>query len=156
MTPLLLDTGILGQLCHPNRDVNRAVGQWLTNLLVQRAEDFEVGLPEICDYELRRKLLHLLRTGKTTKRSLDRLDQLAADLEYLPIKTSVLRAAAELWAEARATGLSTAPMEALDGDVILAAQAREIAGVVVTSNRKHLARFVSVMDWTEISPGPGP
>jgi hypothetical protein len=33
---LLLDTGILGQLCHPNRGENQPVVQWLESLLISR------------------------------------------------------------------------------------------------------------------------
>ena len=64
-----------------------------------------------------------------------------------------MRRAAELWAEARAEGFSAAHERALDGDVILAAQALSVSGRVVTRNRKHLSRFVPAMDWTEIATG---
>jgi hypothetical protein len=55
--------------------------------------------------------------------------------------------AAELCATARRAGLPTAPPDALDGDVILAAQAMlsrglGVAVTVATDNVGHLARFV--------------
>lgn len=30
---ILPDTGILGQLCHPNNEVNRAIFEWLVGVL---------------------------------------------------------------------------------------------------------------------------
>lgn len=76
---------------------------------------------------------------------------------YLPLTTPVMRRAAEVWARLRNEGRSTAPPEALDGDVILAAQSRvleeEMLGVgviVATTNPGHLARVVAATDWREI------
>jgi len=71
-------------------------------------------------------------------------------LEYLPLNTQIMQKAAELWAEARISGFPTAPPDALDGDVILAAQAIEVSGIVITYNRKHLSRFVETKGWEEI------
>jgi hypothetical protein len=50
--------------------------------------------------------------------------------------------------------LPTAPREALDGDVILAAQALGVAGIVVTENVRHLSRFVASYRWQDV-PIPG-
>ena len=59
--------------------------------------------------------------------------------------------------DARNAGFPTAHDAALDGDVILAAQARSIqpnAGsenvVVATTNASHLARYVEAKHWTDI------
>lgn len=147
---LLLDTGILGQLCHPSKRVNRPVCDWLALRLARATHDDEICVPEITFYELRRKLVHLLRKGQETTRSLDRLDRLCEHLVFLPITSEVIRAATELWADARVGGFPTADDQALDGDVILAAQAQAIDGTVVTTNRKHLERFVPTVDWTEV------
>jgi len=147
---LLLDTGILGKLCHPAKAQFRPVSVWLAGLVVSDDPDLQVVLPEICDYELRRKLHHLIAKQQADSRSLHRLDDLGKLLEYLPIDTDTLRKAATLWADSRLQGQPTAPDPALDGDVILAAQAILIGGTVVTSNRKHLSRFVATKDWTEI------
>ena len=76
------------------------------------------SIPEIADYEVRRELL---RANKT--RSLDRLNALKSALGYLPITTQVMLRAAELWAQARNMGKPTASDQALDADMILAAQA---------------------------------
>ncbi len=61
--------------------------------------------------------------------------------------------AAELWADARGHGESTAAEEALDGDVILAAQAQRTSGAVITTNTKHLSRFVDSYDWEDFLDG---
>lgn len=63
--------------------------------------------------------------------------------------------AAELWAEARKTGQPTADPKALDGDVILSAQARLLCGeatevIVATTNVAHLSRFITALDWQTI------
>ena len=60
--------------------------------------------------------------------------------------------AAELWAQARNQGRPTADMKALDCDVILAAQALAVNGIVATENVGHLSLFVEAKDWREILP----
>lgn len=147
---LVLDTGVLGKLCHPKAPKNRHVVSWLAGLLEQEDQEYQVFLPEIADYELRRKLLHLIKKGQASEVSLRRLDELGEALSYIPLSTESVRRAAEHWAEARATGLPTATPGSLDGDVLLAAQAESVGGVVVTENLKHLSRFVVVRDWREV------
>lgn len=148
---LLLDTGILGQLCHPATARHAPVASWLAGLLGTSGAQSQVILPEICDYELRRKLLHLIVKGQADPRSLQRLDDLGRLIDYLPLDTDTLRKAAELWSQSRLRGRPTAPDPALDGDVILAAQAILVSGTVVTSNRKHLSQFVPATDWSELA-----
>ena len=63
--------------------------------------------------------------------------------------------ASELWAEARNRGKPTARSEALDGDVILAAQALLVAEagnevIVATTNVKHLSQFIDAREWRKI------
>jgi len=55
---------------------------------------------------------------------------------------------------ARNTGQPTAPDPALDGDVILAAQALTLntSVVVATGNVRHLSRFVRAELWQNIIP----
>jgi predicted nucleic acid-binding protein len=143
---LLLDTTVLSRLCHPARAEDYALGQWFHE--VSREED-RICLPEIADYETRRGLVHIaLRNGRSTTRSLRRLDQLGNLLTYLPLTTSMMRRAARLWAEARFSGLPTG--SSLDADTILAAQALEISGAVVTDNLKHLGRFVPSYRWQDV------
>lgn len=146
---LLIDTSILGQLCHPAQEIARPVLDWIESILLSGASD-RVYLPEVCDYELRRKLLHLIAKGQSTHKSIQRLDELGKLLEYLPLDTAMMRKAAEFWSDARLRGQPTAKENSLDGDVILAAQAASIAGTIVTTNRKHLSQFVPAWDRTEI------
>ena len=146
---LLLDTGILGQLCHPSKQHNLATSNWLRAVLVDETEH-RVIVPEICDYELRRKLLHLIAKGQSTQRSIDRLDALRRQLEFLPLDSNTMLKAAEFWCQARLDGQPTASSDALDGDVILAAQAALVDGTVVTTNLKHLRRFVPASDLQEL------
>jgi predicted nucleic acid-binding protein len=148
---LVLDTGVLGQLCHLKPPENFRVSQWLSSLLDRERELVHVFIPEIADYELRRKLLHLIPKKQASPRSLQRLDRLESELEYLALDTATMKHAAELWAISRQQGHPTADIKALDGDVILAAQALSVDGVVVTSNRNHLERFVPTKPWSELS-----
>lgn len=65
--------------------------------------------------------------------------------------------AAELWAYTRKKGRVTANDLALDGDVILAAQAIALESVgmpviVATDNIRHLNWFVDARNWDEIDP----
>jgi hypothetical protein len=78
---LVLDTGILGRLCHPGKEQNRPVAEWLSRLLAAGGEDVQVLVPEICDYELRRKLLHLIGKGQASEKSIWRLDDLGTLLD---------------------------------------------------------------------------
>lgn len=145
---LLLDTGILGQLCHPNTPKNKQTAEWLDEVM-KYPDEVEVIIPEICDYELRRKLIHLIAKGQAAPSSLDRLNDLGKMLTYLPLDTETMQQAADLWADSRLRGLPTAAESSLDGDVILAAQASGVNGMIVTNNRKHLQQFVAANDWRE-------
>jgi predicted nucleic acid-binding protein len=145
---VLLDSGPLGLAAHPQGNATAQAGQnWLAEISLR---NYVVVIPEIADYEVRRELL---RAGKT--RSVRRLDQLQQLFSYLPVTTAVMLKAAQLWAEVRQAGLPTADPKALDGDVILAAQAllaqndgHEV--IVATSNVGHLARFIAAADWQTI------
>jgi predicted nucleic acid-binding protein len=144
---ILLDTTPLGLLVHPNPSATAiACNQWLDSHIAQGSR---VIVPEIADYELRRELL---RTNR--KRGLSNLDHLIQQIEYLPLTTTAMRQAAGFWAQARQQGQPTAGDQALDGDVILAAQAatlNEPNVVVATVNVKHLSRFVPADLWQNIS-----
>ena len=148
---LLLDTNVLTRLCYPGNERNRPFSEWLDRLLEFAEPAVPVYIPEIADYEVRRGLLHLaLQSRQSTIASLLRLDQLARTLQYIPLNTQTLRRAAGLWAQSRHSGQPTAHQESLDCDVILAAQALEVSGIVVTENTRHLSRFVSSYRWQEV------
>ena len=144
---VVLDAGPLGMITNPRSSPeNERCKSWLTVLVQQGTE---VVIPEIADYEVRRELL---RANKVS--GLARLDALARLLEYLPLTTAAMRQAAVFWAQARRQGQPTADDKALDGDVILAAQAVTlgVADVVIaTTNVGHLARFASAALWPDIT-----
>jgi predicted nucleic acid-binding protein len=147
---VLLDTGVLGIACHPSRRVPfMSIWEWLEAL---RSAGHIVAVPEIADYELRRELLRMGRLA-----ALATLDQLGADFLYLPLSTLTMRSAAGLWAKSRQHGRVTAHDHALDGDVILAAQALALEKqgercVVATTNVRHLTWFVDARTWDSIDP----
>ena len=103
----------------------------------------------MADYEVRRELL---RAGKIA--GLARLDAFERTLGCLPLTTVAMRRAAC----GRTVGRGPSPGEAdgrphaLDGDVILAAQALTLGVevVVATTNVAHLGRFVAAAVWADI------
>lgn len=143
---VLLDAGPLGLVTNPRRSPeSTACAAWLQRLLARRDR---VLVPEIADYEVRRELL---RANKT--QGLQRLDAIGRLLEYLPLTTTAMRQAAVFWSQARQQGHQTAGDKALDGDVILAAQAVTSGGlgvVIATTNVGHLSRFSPAALWTDI------
>jgi len=153
--PLLLDSSILSCVLRPEVAENRPVATAILRVL----EDprYEIIVPEIIDYELRRKLLHMghhrHQARRWAKEALDLLDELVA-VGYLPLTTNAMRMAATLWAQTRAKGESRGPEESLDVDVILAAQARQAAGRVVTANERHFKHLVEVFDWRPYQHSP--
>lgn len=140
---LILDTIVIGQVCHPRKHAE--VRAWLAKV----AAEHEPLLSEVVDYELRRELLRI-----SARRSLARLDELSRELRYLPVTTATWRSAANLWALLRRTGKVTAPTAALDGDVLIIAQAIAEEAVVVTSNKRHFEPLVQVFDWHEVPLAP--
>lgn len=144
---VLLDTGPLGLVTNSRRSPQSvACAQWLQALV---ADGTRVILPEIADYEVRRELLRANRVG-----GLARLDALANRIEYLPLTTAAMRQAAAFWAQARQQGQPTAGDKALDGDVILTAQATtlEVTDMVIaTTNVGHLSRFAPAALWQDIT-----
>ena len=142
---VLLDASPLGMISNPSATpANLECYNWMESLLMS---GYQIIVPEIADYEVRRELL---RAGKT--RGLARLDLLKNTLDYLPLTTAVMLKAAELWAQARNQGTPTADAKALDCDVILAAQALAENGIVATENVGHLSLFVEAKDWRDILP----
>lgn len=142
----MLDSGPLGIVTNPKAasPLYQEGKVWLQSLPLK---GYIVMLPEIADYEVRRELI---RVGKTA--GIERLDQLKSQIPYRPLTTEVMLLAAQLWAKARNRGKPTADRNALDGDVILAAQAiwEVNAGnevVIATRNVGHLSQFVDAREW---------
>ena len=149
---IVLDSGPLGLVTNPGGSKEAAAcGRWLLNAATGGAM---VMVPEIADYEVRRELLRARRTAGIARLDvLITLDALITQVEYLAITTSAMRQAATFWAEARQQGRPTAADPALDGDVILAAQAATLGRVdviVATTNARHLSRFVPAELWSDI------
>lgn len=145
---ILLDAGPLGLVTNPKLSPQSLIcARWLQDLVASGAR---VILPEISDYEVRRELLRAQKL-----RGIGRLDALTALLEYLPLSTAAMRQAAILWAKARQQGQPTAGDKALDGDVILAAQAMTLGArevMIATTNVGHLSRLAPAGLWQDISP----
>lgn len=107
-------------------------------------------LPEIADYEVRRELL---RADKIN--GLKRLDALKNFIDYVPLTTQTMLKAAEFWATVRKQGKPTADNKALDGDVILAAQAVLLTNMghevtIATTNVSHISRLATAKEWKNI------
>ncbi len=149
MTPLILDTGVLGRLCHKNVNLRATVEARLKALV--QAQSYAPHVSSIVDYELRRELLRL-----GSRWSLRRLDELRAGWPRIEVATPVLDRAAQLWADARLQGKQGAADGSLDADLILAAQAIGVGGAIVTTNPDHLMRFVHVEDWSDLTGGSAP
>ena len=147
---LFLDSGPLGILTHPQRSAEvLAFTEWLSECLLAGNR---VIVPAIVYYELKRELLRAKKSF-----GIVRLDAFIAATpgRYLPLSDEALRLAADLWAKARQEGRPTAASNAIDIDVIIAAQALlfEPAAadvLVATTNPKHIAQFVSAKHGADI------
>lgn len=147
---ILLDSGPLGLLSNPTTTgPGQQAQDWARDRI---ASGDQIIVPEIADYEVRRELI---RADKT--KGIARLNELCAALGYHPMSTPIMRDAAHLWAQARNDGYPTAHHAPLDGDVLLAAQARNLHSttpdkrvVVATTNVAHLERYVEASLWTEL------
>ena len=149
MPPLLLDSGILSRLVRPEIEENKQVAEVFLRLVADPR--FDPCVPEIVDYEFRRKLIHLgyrrHQARAWAREALSRLDEIVS-LGYVPLTTDAMRLAATLWAKTRGEGRLRGPEDSLDVDVILAAQARQVGGHIVTANGKHFQTIANVFDWT--------
>ena len=122
---------------------------WLRTL----AENgWKIFIPEIADYEVRRELIRAKKI-----KSVAELNELKMSYSYVPITTEHMLLAANLWAQARNAGQPTSDPKALDGDVILSAQALTIAShfdtvIVATTNVAHISRYCQADHWRNIAP----
>lgn len=147
---IILDSGPLGMVTNPRAksDTTKACNQWLDQMI---QSGHTIAIPEIADYEVRRELL---RTQNF--KSIEQLDRFKQTAIYLRITTEIMLYSAQLWAMARQSGQPTAHSQALDGDVILAAQVAlsfpaDVETIVATTNVAHIARFVRADLWSNIS-----
>ena len=147
---ILLDAAPLGLLAQPRpTPASLACRQWSTDV---QANGKLLLVAEITDYEVRRELLRARKP-----RGVERLNQLKAELGFVAITTATMLQAAVYWAQVRQQGKPTAANTALDGDVILAAQAALLIGVghtvvIATTNVRHLSWMVPADDWQNITP----
>jgi predicted nucleic acid-binding protein len=120
-------------------------------ILRREEEGHRILVPGVCYYESLRELEMRQATSQVK-----RLKEFClVPSRFVPITREHLDGAAVLWGQARRAGQATASPQALDGDVILCAQVLSFGlaafdYVVATTNRKHLARFVTCDDWTNI------
>jgi predicted nucleic acid-binding protein len=141
---ILLDSGPVGDLSNPNQHAPQSLAIWRW-LRQQLAAGAAVYLPEIADYEVRREML--LRSNQ---RALRRLNALRGHVYFYTVNSDAWLRAAELWAVARHAARPAADPKALDGDMILCAQAEQLGAVIATDNVGHLARFVDARRWQDI------
>lgn len=140
---IFLDATPLAILARPNNNPRWA--QLNANVQTLLANGHYFFIAEITDYEARRELE---RKNATAQLSL--LNQLKAQLKFVPINSAAMLDAAKIWAHLRNTNRQTASDKDLDGDVILAAHAKQFApSVVLTSNTKHLARMCTAVETTK-------
>jgi predicted nucleic acid-binding protein len=138
----IFDSDPAGLACHdPGNSERGDLRTWMIKELIDGAT---IVIPAIIDYEVRRSL-NLAEAWDGVKR----LDALYDDkyVRYLEINKDAMRRAAELWAKARREHRPTAGDQALDGDVILSAQAMEFCSdsddwTILTENLDHISRYV--------------
>lgn len=140
----LLDSGPLGLLAHDRPAHRGSIHAWVLNELSLGST---VYLSEVADYEVRREIKRMIQANQLPATRLQRLDSIAQFCKKLPMTTQMWLLASDLWATARTNGVPSAHQASLDADVLLAAQALEVGGTVVTKNTNHFAPHCSVLSW---------
>jgi predicted nucleic acid-binding protein len=154
---IVLDTGPLSnavvQLAKPRQTptVSQLCRQWLSDCELAGAT---LIVPAIAYYEVLRELER--RQAGAQLMRLKAFTFLVPE-RFVPLTTAHLEDAARMWGAVRNAGISTASDEALDGDVILAAQAHSLGipssdYLVATTNPAHIGRFAPCDLWTNIQP----
>lgn len=139
---IIFDSDPAGLACHdPGNPEGGDLRHWM---IKEWTNGSTILIPAIIDYEVRRELIF-----KGLEDAVARLDALydSEMVKLLSVKDAAMRRAAQLWADARRKGEPTAHDHALDGDVILCAQAREYCTdaddwLILTENVRHIARYV--------------
>ncbi|MDQ3814628.1 MAG: nuclease [Armatimonadota bacterium] len=124
--------------------------QWISDCEAAR---HTVLVPAIVYYEALRELELRQAAGQIARFKAFCLQS----RRFFPLTTMHLETAAGLWGQARRSGRPTAAPQALDVDVILAAQALSLGlptsdFIVATTNPGHLSQFVPCDLWTNIRP----
>ena len=125
---------------------------WVLSCL---AVGHKIYVPEISYYECIRELKRL--NAKVQIAKIKAFCGAVSD-RLIPINSSHLELASDFWATARQTGKPTANDQALDGDMILCAQAISLGipdsdFVIATTNVAHLSPFAPADLWQNITPG---
>ncbi len=157
---VVLDTGVLGLLASPIREISEAENseitrctEWFYSLL---AKSVYFVTSDISDYEVRRELIRIQSQGLDT---LDYLRNTKNMIDFLPLTTEVMMKAAELWANARQNHISTADDKNIDADMIITAQWMILKesfpgrGVfIATKNLRHMKIFAkdNALEWIDI------
>lgn len=151
---IFLDTGILGNLSHPNptSDISQCQ-EWFYNLLGKGVTFYS---SVVCDYEVRRGIIMGIRKGASSE-GLRELEYLSEFIDYLLVDQKVAQQASEFWVQARLMGTPTSDNKVLDADMLIAAHwhflAKENPGqyvVIATTNTKHLSLFAEAQHWQNI------
>jgi hypothetical protein len=101
---ILIDSGVLGQLCRPSLDRETlALKGWFDRALIRS----NVVSSKICDYEVRRGLLLAQKQGLVAA-GIPILDDLYQLIDFLSVGDQILDLAADIWATARSSGQPTA------------------------------------------------
>lgn len=151
---IIIDSGILGQLCRPNLDRETlALKSWFDRMLVRA----NVVSSKICDYEIRRGLMLAQKQGLVAD-GLPILNDFYQLIDFLSVEDRILDLAADIWAVARASGQPTAGDLNLDADMIICATWQDLATrypgqevVIVTTNIRHLSRFANAVIWQDLN-----
>src|SRR5439155_20282768 len=116
----LLDSGPLSKYTHAKATHKNELCRQRVNALLVAGD--EVWAPGISVYEVRRELVRSDLIDPAPGR-VARFDAAVAVLGILPVTQEVLQRATEVWADARLRNLPMKSKDALEGDVILVAQA---------------------------------
>lgn len=147
---IFLDSNILSSLTNPASTSEHITQckEWLYKLQA-RSRSFYSS--DICDYELRRKLLQIKSPN------IGKLDELRDQIMFLPVSHHDLSKAAEIWSDLRTKGQPNKDLKNIDVDCILVAQCMnlqlEYPGqrvVLATTNVKDFEGLIDCALWQNI------
>jgi predicted nucleic acid-binding protein len=147
---IVLDSNILSFLTNTQSNSEEIIQcqEWFYKLQA-RSRSFYSS--DICDYELRRKLLNIKSP------SVQELDELRELIIFLPVSHSDLRKSAEIWSDLRAKGQSNRDSKNIDVDCILSAQCLNLKldypgqrVVLATTNVKDFEGLIDCALWQNI------